>query len=71
VILVTIDRFVLVIRFIELLELVTTSKDYALTVLYTSQIIIRHTRSSQSVTVFTNHCWITFPMVDAPLPLRS
>jgi hypothetical protein len=33
---------------------VTTSNDYAVTVLHTSQITIGHTRSSQSVTVFTS-----------------
>jgi hypothetical protein len=44
--------FGLVIGFIELLQLVTTSKDYVLTVLHTSQITIGNTRYSQSVTVF-------------------
>jgi hypothetical protein len=34
-----------IIEFIELLQLVTTSKDYALTVLHTSQITIEHNRS--------------------------
>jgi hypothetical protein len=48
--------FGLVTGFIELLQLVTTSKDYALTVLHTSQITIGHTRSSQSVRVFTIRC---------------
>jgi hypothetical protein len=47
-------RFGLVIGFIEVLQLIATSKDYALTVLYTSHITIGHTRSSQSVTVFTS-----------------
>jgi hypothetical protein len=46
--------FGLVIGFIELLQLITASKDYALTVLHTSQITIGHTRSSQSITVFTS-----------------
>jgi hypothetical protein len=55
---VTIDRFGMVIGFSELLQLVTTSKDYALTILHTSQITIGHTRSSQSVTVFTSHCLV-------------
>jgi hypothetical protein len=58
VILVSIDGFLLVIRFIELLKVVTTRKDYALTVIHTSQITIGHTRSSQSVTVFTSHCLV-------------
>jgi hypothetical protein len=49
----------LVIGFIEFLQLVTTSKDYGLTVLHTSQSTIRHTRSSQSVTVFTSRCSVT------------
>jgi hypothetical protein len=40
------------------LQLVSTSKDYALTVLYTSQIHMGHTRSSQSVTVFTRRCLV-------------
>jgi hypothetical protein len=48
----------LVIRFIELLQLVTTSKDYAVTILHTSQITIGHTRSSHSATVFTSHCLV-------------
>jgi hypothetical protein len=50
--------FGLVIGFNELLQLVTTSKDYAVTVLHTSQITIEHTRSSQSVAVFTSRCSI-------------
>jgi hypothetical protein len=45
---VTIDRvFGLVIGFIGLLQLVTTSKDYAVALLPNSQITIGHTRSSQ------------------------
>jgi hypothetical protein len=44
------------IGFIEVLQLVTTSKDYAFTVLHTSQITIGHIRSPQSVTVFTSRC---------------
>jgi hypothetical protein len=43
-------------RIIEPSQLVTTSKDYALTVLHTSQISTGHTRSSQSVRVFTSRC---------------
>jgi hypothetical protein len=50
--------FGLVIRFIEPLQLVTTNKDYIVTVLHTSQITIGHVRSSQSVTVFTSHCLV-------------
>jgi hypothetical protein len=46
--------FGLVIRFTELLQLITTSKEHAVTCLHTSQITIGHTRSSQSVTVFTS-----------------
>jgi hypothetical protein len=38
---------------------VTTSKDYALTVLHISQITMGHARSSQSLTVFTSRCSIT------------
>jgi hypothetical protein len=49
---------ILVIGFIELLQLVTASKDYALTVLHTSQITMGHTRSSPSVTIFTSHCLV-------------
>jgi hypothetical protein len=50
--------FGLVIGFIELLQLVTASKDYALTVLHTSQTTIGHTWSSHSVTVFISRCLI-------------
>jgi hypothetical protein len=50
--------FWLVIGFTELLQLVTASKDYALTVLHTSKITLRHNRSSQSVTVFTSLCFV-------------
>jgi hypothetical protein len=48
--------FGLVIGFIEPLQLVTTSKDYVLSILHTSQITIGHIRSSQLVTVFTSRC---------------
>jgi hypothetical protein len=41
----------LVIRFTELLQLVTISMGCALTVLHTLQIAVRHTRSSQSVSL--------------------
>jgi hypothetical protein len=49
----------LVIRFIEILQLATTSRDYALTVLYTLQVTIGHTWSSQSITVFTRRCLVS------------
>jgi hypothetical protein len=42
----------------EWLQLVTTSKGYALTVLHTSQITIKHIISSQSVTVSTSRCLV-------------
>jgi hypothetical protein len=54
--LVTVGGFWLVIVFIGLLQLVTTSKDYSVTVLHTSQINVRHARFSQSVTIFTSRC---------------
>jgi hypothetical protein len=41
-------------RFSELLQLVTTSKDYAFSVLHTSRITIGRIRSSQPDTVFTS-----------------
>lgn len=44
--------FELVFVFTELLELVTASKDCALTVLHISQITIGNFRSSKSVTIF-------------------
>jgi hypothetical protein len=47
-------EFGLEIVFIDFLQLVTTSNDYAVTVLHASQITIGHTGSSQSVTVFTS-----------------
>jgi hypothetical protein len=50
--------FGLIIGFIELLRLVTTSKDYALTVLHASQITIGHSSSSQSVTIFPSRCLV-------------
>jgi hypothetical protein len=53
-----IDVFWISVVFIELLQHVNTSKDYALTDLHTSQITIGHTRSSQSVTDFTNCCLV-------------
>jgi hypothetical protein len=40
----------------EFIELITASKDYALTVLHTSQIAIGHTMSSQSVTLLIKIC---------------
>jgi hypothetical protein len=39
-------------------KIVSTSKDYAVTVLHTSQITIGHSRPSQSVRVITNHCLV-------------
>jgi hypothetical protein len=48
----------LVIAFIELLQPVNTSKDYAITFLHASQITVEHTRSSQSVTLFTSRCLV-------------
>jgi hypothetical protein len=50
--------FGLVIGFIELLQVVTISKDYALAVLHTSQITIGHITSSHSVIVFTSRCLV-------------
>jgi hypothetical protein len=47
-----------VIGFTKFLQLITTSKSYALTVLHTSQITVGHTRSSQSIRVFTSHCLV-------------
>jgi hypothetical protein len=47
-----------VIEFTEFLRLLTTSKDYALTLLHTLQITTGHTKCSQSVTVFTSRCLI-------------
>jgi hypothetical protein len=44
----------LIIEFIEFVQLVATSKDYALAVLQASQITTGHARSSHSVTVFTS-----------------
>jgi hypothetical protein len=49
--------FGLMIGFIGLLQLVTTSKDYALTVLRTSQTTIGQTKTS--VTAFTSRCVVT------------
>jgi hypothetical protein len=61
--------FGLVIRLIELLQLVTTSKDSAITVLHTSPVTIGHTRSSQPVTVFTSRCLVAASTAYVPLPL--
>jgi hypothetical protein len=49
------DRAATVTGF-QLLQLVTTSMDYVVTLLHTSLITIGHTRSSQSVTVLTSRC---------------
>jgi hypothetical protein len=54
-ILVTMDEVLLVIGVIEFLQLVTTRKNYALTVPHTSQITIVHTRS---VKIFTSRCLV-------------
>jgi hypothetical protein len=48
----------LVIGFIGPLQIVTTSKAYASTVLHTSQITVGHTSPSQSVTVVTSRCLV-------------
>jgi hypothetical protein len=48
--------FRLVIVFIELLQLVTTSKDYAVTVLHTTEVTKGHTTSSKSVTASSSRC---------------
>jgi hypothetical protein len=63
--------FELVIGFIETLRLLTTSKDFALTVLHSSQITIGHTRSSQSVTIVSSRCLVSASTADVPLPLGS
>jgi hypothetical protein len=47
-----------VITFIELLQPVTSSKYYAITVLHTSQNTVRHSRSHHLVTVFTSRCLV-------------
>jgi hypothetical protein len=44
----------MVIGFIELLQLANSSKDYALTVLHTSQITLDH----PSLLVFTSRCLV-------------
>jgi hypothetical protein len=58
-----------VVRFIELLQLITPSKNYALTVLHTSQIAIMLTRSSQFLTVFAN--LVKASTVNIPISLAS
>jgi hypothetical protein len=50
--------FGLALVFTELLQLVTASEDYAITVLHTSEITIGHPRSSQAVIVFTSRCLV-------------
>jgi hypothetical protein len=55
---VTIGGFGLVNGFIQFLQLINTSNDYAVTVPHTSQITIGHTRPSQPVTVFTSRCLV-------------
>jgi hypothetical protein len=51
---VTIDGVWIIIVFVKHLQLVTTSKYYAVTVLHTSEITIGQTRSSESVTISTS-----------------
>jgi hypothetical protein len=51
--------FELLIGFIEPLQIVTTSTDYRITRLHTSEIAIGYIRSSQSATVFTGRCLVT------------
>lgn len=46
---------------VELLQIVTTSKDYAFTVIHISQITIGHTRSSKFVIVFISRCSVAAP----------
>jgi hypothetical protein len=57
----------MVIGFTEFLQILTAGKNYALTVLHTSQITIGHTRSSKSVTVFTSSVQSSIT-VCGPLP---
>jgi hypothetical protein len=45
-------------QFIAPLQLVTTNKDYALSVLHTSRITTGHAKSSQSATVFNSRCLV-------------
>jgi hypothetical protein len=45
-------EFGLEIGFIDSIQLVTTSKDYAVTVLHVSPITIVHTGSSQAVSLY-------------------
>jgi hypothetical protein len=52
------NGFGLLIVFIEFLQLVTTSKDYDVTVLHISQITMGKTMSSKSVTVFNIRCLV-------------
>jgi hypothetical protein len=40
------------------MQLITTSKDYAVTLLHISQITVGHAGSSQSVEVFTGRCLV-------------
>jgi hypothetical protein len=49
----------LLIAFIALMKLATTSKDYDVTVLYTSQATIERTKCSQPVRVLIRRCLLT------------
>jgi hypothetical protein len=51
--------FGLMIRFVRLLQLLTRSKDFVLTVPYTSKTTTGRNRSSQYVRVFINRCLVT------------
>jgi hypothetical protein len=64
-------EFGLVIRFIELLQLIATVKGYAVTVLHTSQVTIGHSRSSQSFTLSISCCLVEASAVDIFLPVGS
>jgi hypothetical protein len=57
--------------FIEHLQIVTTSKNYALTLLNTSETTIGHARSCQSLTVFISRCLVVALVVDVSLPLSA
>jgi hypothetical protein len=57
----TIDEFGSVIKFTEILQLVTTGNDCIPAVLHTSQLTTEHTRSSRSVKFFTSRCLVAAP----------
>jgi hypothetical protein len=50
----------------ELLQLLTTSRDYALTALHTTQITVRYTRFSQSFTALTSRLAVAFNSGHSP-----